>query len=101
MILCSEVFERDNELADNSFPLVETFCIQMNNPDNHAVFRALINRSRQGNLIFIHKRYLQAYFREHRIDISPNVTYMIPDHKFVSGVPKKFPAPYTFSDEAV
>ncbi len=101
MILYSKVFERDNELANNSFPLAATFCIQMDNPDNHALLRDLINRSRQGNLIFVHKRYLQTYFREHHIDISPNVTYTIPDHQFAAGAPKKLPAPYTFSDEAV
>ena len=97
MLLYSTVFERDNQLADNSFPLAETFCIQMNNPNNHAIIRGLIDRARQGNLIFIHKRYLQTYFVAHHIKASPNVTYTIPDSQFTSGGPAYF----AFSDEAV
>ena len=97
MMLYSTVFERDNQLADNSFPLAETFCIQMNNPNNHAILRGLIDRARQGNLIFIHKRYLQTYFAEHHIKASPNVTYTIPDPQFTSGGPAYF----AFSDEAI
>jgi hypothetical protein len=97
MMLFSKVFERDNQLADNSFPLAETFCIQMNNPDNHALLKELIDRSRQGRLIFVHKRYLQTYFREHRINADPNVCYTIPDAEFTSG----HSTTYTFSDEAV
>jgi hypothetical protein len=97
MILYSKVFERDNQLADNSFPLAETFCIQMNNPNNHALLQQLIDRSRQGNLIFIHKRYLQTYFREHHIAAGPNVCYTIPDSEFAAGRSSA----YSFSDEAV
>jgi len=97
MMLFSKVFERDNQLADNLFPLAETFCIQMNNPDNHALLRGLIDRARQGNLIFIHKRYLQIYFREHHIKANPNVCYSISDAEFTAG----HSAAYAFSDEAV
>ena len=39
MMLYSQVFERDNQLAQNAFPLAVTFCIQMNNPDNHALLQ--------------------------------------------------------------
>ena len=73
MIAYSKVFERNNQLAENSFPLAETFCIQMDNPDNHAVLQGLIDRSRHGDLVFIHKRYLQTYFKEHHIRANPNV----------------------------
>lgn len=97
MMRYSEVFERDNALAENSFPLAETFCIQMNNPDNHALLRGLIDRSRQGNLIFVHKRYLQTYFQEHHIKANPNVCYTIPDSEFASG----HASAYAFSNEAV
>ena len=97
MMLYSKVFERDNQLAENSFPLAETFCIQMNNPDNHALLQGLIDRCRQGRLIFVHKRYLQTYFREHHIKANPNVCYTIPDAEFTSG----HSTTYAFSDEAV
>ena len=97
MMLYAKVFERDNQLADNSFPLAVTYCIQMNNPDNHALLTGLIDRARQGRLIFVHKRYLQTYFREHHIKTNPNVCYTIPDAEFTSG----HSTPYTFSDEAV
>jgi len=97
MLRYSAVFERDNRLAENSFPLAETFCIQMNNPNNHALLQGLIDRSRRGNLIFIHKRYLQTYFREPHIRTNPNVCYTIPDAEFSRG----HTAAYTFSDETV
>jgi hypothetical protein len=97
MMQYSMVFERDNKLANNSFPLAETFCIQMDNPANHALLTALIDRARQGNLIFIHKRYLRTYFAEHHIKESPDVTYTIPDSEFTSGNPTDF----SYSDETV
>jgi hypothetical protein len=97
MMLFSKVFERDSRLAGNLFPLAETFCIQMNNPDNHALLQGLIDRSRQGRLIFVHKRYLQTYFREHHIKANPNACYTIPDAEFTSG----HSTTHAFSDEAV
>jgi hypothetical protein len=97
MIAYSKVFERNNQLAENSFPLAETFCIQMDNPDNHAVLNGLIDRSRHGDLVFIHKRYLQTYFKEHHIRANPNVCYTIPDSEFAAG----HASAYSFSDEAV
>lgn len=99
MMLFSKVFERDNKLAGNRFPLAETFCIQMNNPKNGAVIKGLIDRARQGKLIFIHKRYLQKYFQEHDITKNPDVCYTIPDSAFAAGCPS--PSPYSFSYETV
>ncbi|HEX4349345.1 MAG TPA: hypothetical protein VH251_03115, partial [Verrucomicrobiae bacterium] len=96
MMLFSKVFERDNRLAGNLFPMTETFCIQMNDPNNQAMLSGLIDRSRQGNLIFVHKRYLQTYFKEHRVTANPNLCYTIPDAEFTSG----HSTTYAFSDEA-
>jgi len=97
MMLFSDVFERDNKLAENLFPLTETFCIQMNNPLNPAVLKGLIDRARQGNLIFIHKRYLQTYFREHHNKANPNICYTIPDAAVAAG----HSTTYSFRDETV
>lgn len=97
MMLFSTAFERNNQLANNSFPLAETFCIQMNNPNNSALLKGLTERARQGNLIFIHKRYLQRYFNEHRIKANPNVCYSIPDAVIAAG----HSTTYSFRDEAV
>ena len=97
MMLYLKAFERDNKLAENAFPLAITFCIQMNNPNNHALLTGLIDQSRQGNLIFTHKRYLQAYFREHHIKENPNVCYSTPDSEFNAG----HVSAYSFSDEDV
>lgn len=97
MMLFSKAFERNNQLANNSFPLAETFCIQMNNPNNPAVLKGLIDRARQANLIFIHKRYLQTYFSEHHIKSNPNVCYTIPDAVIAAG----HSSTYSFRYEAV
>lgn len=97
MMLFSKVFERDNRLAGNLFPMTETFCIQMNDPNNQATIAGLIDRSRQGNLIFVHKRYLQTYFKEHHITANPDLCYTIPDAEFTAG----HSTTYAFSDEAV
>ncbi|WP_348218048.1 hypothetical protein [Capsulimonas sp.] len=97
MMLFSQVFERDNRLASNSFPLAETFCIQMNNPNNRPTLNGLIDRARQGGLIFIHKRYLQIYYREHHIKANPDICYSIPDAEIMAG----HSTTYSFSDEAV
>lgn len=97
MMLFSKVFERDNELAGNTFPLAETFCVQMNNPKNGAMMLGLADRARQGKLIFVHKRYLQTYFKEHHINSNPDICYTIPDAELASGRP----AAYSFSNETV
>lgn len=85
MMVFSKAFERNNQLASNSFPMAETFCIQMNNPNNSETLKGLIDRARQGNLIFIHKRYLQTYFRAHGIKTNPDVCYTIPDAVIAAG----------------
>lgn len=97
MLLFSKTFERNNQLASNSFPLAETFCIQMNNPNNPAVLKGLIDRARQGGLVFIHKRYLQIYFSEHHIKANPNVCYTIPDAEIAAG----HSTTYSFGYESV
>ncbi len=99
MMRYTQVFERNNALANNTFPMAETFCIQMNNPNNKALLLKLIERARQGTLVFMHKRHLQIYFREHHITVSPDLTYTIPDAEFVAVFPVS--KPYTFTDEAV
>jgi len=97
MMLYSKVFERNNQLARNSFPLAETFCIQMNNPNNQGTLSGLVDRARQGGLIFIHKRYLQTYYREHHIKANPDLCYITPDAEIAAGHSTTF----SFSDEAV
>jgi hypothetical protein len=97
MVAYAQVFERDNQLAGNAFPLAVTFAIQMNHPSNPDVLKGLIEEARAGKVIFVHKRYLQNYFRAHQIDSSPDVTFDIPDSKLVRSHPRGF----GFNDEAI
>jgi hypothetical protein len=69
----------------------------MDDPNNQATIAGLIDRSRQGNLIFVHKRYLQTYFKEHHITANPDLCCTIPDAEFTAG----HSTTYAFSDETV
>jgi hypothetical protein len=98
MLKLQKIFERNNELSANSFPLAVTFCIQMNNACNPAILTAMIDRARAGKAIFVHKRYVQEYFRSHDITFSPDVTYDIPDAECFDPLQA---GGFTFRDEAV
>lgn len=97
MLAYGKIFERDNRLAAPPFPVATTFCIQMNHPSNSYVLKGLIEQAKGGNLIFVHKRYLQSYFRTHHITASPDWAYEIPDKDMVGSSGNGF----EFKNEAV
>lgn len=96
-----DAWERSNQLARNDFPLAMTLCMQMNNRYVPDVFEAIIARAARGNLIFVHKRYLPEYFKNHRIETSPQIAYTIPDGEIIKGVAKFAEKRYAFSDSVV